>query len=87
MRAQAAQVACNPLAAVEDLNGRDGDARLDLLAQQLVRYALVMLGDLDMLVEANPAAPPPECARYNLGSRLPVVTGMGKAGVVARSFP
>jgi len=34
------------------------EARLDLMAQQLVRYAVVMLDDLDMIVEADPAALP-----------------------------
>ena len=30
-----------------------GDARLDLLAEQLVRHAVVMLGDLDVIIEAG----------------------------------
>ena len=37
---------------------RGGDPRLDLLAEQLVRHAVVVLGDLDMVVEADPAALP-----------------------------
>ncbi len=52
MWAGAAAMAGDPLAAVEDLDGRDGDPRLDLLADQLVRHAVVMLGDLAMVVEA-----------------------------------
>jgi hypothetical protein len=35
------------------------DARFDLLAEQLMRHAVVMLGDLDVIVETDPAALPP----------------------------
>src|ERR1700731_5359735 len=35
-----------PGAAMKDLDCRGGDARLDLLAEQLVRHAVVRLGDL-----------------------------------------
>jgi hypothetical protein len=40
MRAQAAAMAGNPFAAMKDLDSRGGDARLDLLAEQLVRDAV-----------------------------------------------
>ena len=48
----------DPFAAMKDLDCRDGDARLDLLAEQLMRHAVVMLGDLDVIVETDPAALP-----------------------------
>ena len=51
-------MAGDPFAAMKDLDCRDGDARLDLLAEQLMRHAVVMLGDLDVIVEADPAALP-----------------------------
>jgi hypothetical protein len=35
-----------------------GDARLDLLAEQLMRHAVVILADLDVVVETDPAALP-----------------------------
>jgi hypothetical protein len=47
VRAQAAAMTGDALAAVEDLDRRHGDPRFDLLADQLMRYAVVMLGDLD----------------------------------------
>src|SRR6266481_5425949 len=58
MRAQAAAMAGDAFAAMKDLDCRGGDARLDLLAEQLVRHAVVMLGDLDVVVETDPAALP-----------------------------
>src|SRR5580700_11228731 len=58
MRAQAAAMAGDPFAAMKDLDRCSGDARLDLLADQLVRHAVVMLGDLDVVVEADAAALP-----------------------------
>ena len=51
-------MAGDPFAAVKDLDCRGGDARLDLLAEQLVRHAVVVFADLDMVVEADPAALP-----------------------------
>src|ERR1700756_1462803 len=42
MRAQAAAMAGDPFAAMKDLDCRGGDARLDLLAEQLVRHAVVV---------------------------------------------
>src|SRR5271154_2282786 len=56
MQAQAALMAGDPLAAMEDLDGRDGDPRLDLLADQLVRHAVVVLGDLDKQVAGTDRA-------------------------------
>ena len=58
MRPGAAAMAGDPLAAMEDLDRGGGDPRLDLLADQLVRHAVVVLGDLDMVVEVDPAALP-----------------------------
>jgi len=58
MRAQAAAMAGDPFAAMKDLGCPGGDARLDLLADQLVRHAVVMLGDLDVIIEADAAALP-----------------------------
>ena len=58
MRAQVSAMAGEPFAAMKDLDCRGGDARLDLLAEQLVRHAVVMLGDLDVVVEAHTAALP-----------------------------
>ena len=69
MRAQAAAMAGDPFAAMEDLDCRGGDPRLDLLADQLVRHAVVVLGDLDVVVEADPAALP-----------LGVFVGLGGSG-------
>lgn len=43
---------------MEDLDGPCRDPRLDLLAQQLERHRVEMLGDLDMVVEADPASLP-----------------------------
>src|SRR5512135_975911 len=58
MRAQAAQVTGDPLAAVEDLDGSGGDACLNLLTQQRMRHAVPVLGDLDVIVEADTAPLP-----------------------------
>ena len=43
------------LAAVEDLDRARRDARPHLLAQQLVRHRVVVLVDLDVVVEPDPA--------------------------------
>ena len=43
---------------MKDLDRGERDPRLDVLADQLVRHAVVMLGDLDVIVEADPAALP-----------------------------
>src|SRR5512135_2967517 len=56
MRAQAAQVTGDPLAAVEDLDGSGGDACLNLLTQPRMRHAVPVLGDLDVIVEADGTA-------------------------------
>jgi hypothetical protein len=58
MQTQAAAMAGDPFAAMKDLDCCSGDARLDLLAEQLVRHAVVMLGDLDVIIEADAAALP-----------------------------
>src|SRR4029079_5059515 len=54
----AAAMAGDPRAAMEELARGDGDPRLGLLADQLVRHAVVVLGDLDVVVEVDPAALP-----------------------------
>jgi hypothetical protein len=43
----------NALAAVENFDRARGDARPNLLAQQLVRRRVVMLLDLDVVVEVQ----------------------------------
>lgn len=45
----------NALAAVEDFDGARGDARPNRLAQQLVRHRVVVLLDLDVVIEPDPA--------------------------------
>src|ERR1700756_2009072 len=67
MRAQAAAMAGDPFAAMKDLDCRGGDARLDLLAEQLVRHAVIVLGDLDVVVEADAAALPLGVASVHAG--------------------
>src|SRR3982751_4900923 len=54
---------------MEDLDGGGGDPGLDLLARQGMRNAVVVLGDLDMVVEPHPAALP-----------LGVLVGLGGQG-------
>ncbi len=54
----AAQMRGDPLAAEEYLDGLLGDASLDLLMHEVVRNAVVMLGDLDVIIEVDPAALP-----------------------------
>ena len=53
-----AQVARDPLALVEDLDGAVGEARLDSLPQQGERHRVVMVVDLDMIVGRDRAALP-----------------------------
>ena len=43
---------------MKDLDRGERDPHLDFLADQLVRHAVVMLGDLDVIVEADAAALP-----------------------------
>jgi hypothetical protein len=48
----------DPLAPVENLDGADGEAHLDLGADEAMRDAVVMRLDLDVIVDADPADPP-----------------------------
>ena len=48
----------DPLAAVEDFDGARCDARPNLLAQQLVRHRVIVLVDLDVVIEPDPALLP-----------------------------
>src|SRR3954454_2013836 len=54
----AAQMRGHPLAAEKYLDGLLGDAGLNLLMHEVVRDAVVMLGDLDVIIEVDPAALP-----------------------------
>ena len=58
MRAQAAAMAGDPFAAMKDLDCHGSDARLDLMVEQLVRHAVIVLCDLDVIIEADAAALP-----------------------------
>src|SRR5437867_8030218 len=58
MRQGAAQMRRHPLATEEDLDGLLGNPRLYLLMHEVVRDAVVMLGDLDMIIKIDPAALP-----------------------------
>ena len=58
MRQGAAQMRRHPLAAEEYLDGLLGNPRLDLLMHEVVKDAVVMLGDLDVIIEVDPAALP-----------------------------
>src|SRR5581483_5523313 len=49
---------CHPLSAQENLDGLLGDPRLDLLMHEVVGDAVVVLGDLDVIIEIDPAALP-----------------------------
>src|SRR4051794_16023625 len=60
---------------MEDLDGGGRDPGLDLLARQGMRNAVVVLGDLDMVVEPHPAALP-----------LGVLVGLGWQGREGRAF-
>ena len=53
-----AQMRRHAFATEEDLDGLLGDANLDLLMYEAVRDAVVMLGDLDVIIEVDPAALP-----------------------------
>jgi hypothetical protein len=58
MRHGAAQMRRHALAAQEDLDGPGGDPRLDLVADETVRNAVVVLGDLDVVVKIDATALP-----------------------------
>src|SRR6516165_4830664 len=58
MRQGAAQMRRHALATEEYLDGLLGDTSLDLLMYEAVRDAVVMLGDLDVIIEVDPAALP-----------------------------
>ena len=58
MRQCAAQMRSDTLAAEEDLDRLRGDPCLDLLMHEVVRHAVIVLGDLDMVIEVHPAALP-----------------------------
>src|SRR4051794_17414105 len=75
VRTGRAQVRGDAFAAMEDLDGGGGDPGLDLLARQGMRNAVVVLGDLDMVVEPHPAALP-----------LGVLVGLGRQGREGRAF-
>jgi hypothetical protein len=47
-----------PLALAEQLDRALGDARVELLADQPMRYRVVMPIDVDVVVEPSPAHPP-----------------------------
>jgi hypothetical protein len=74
MRPGAASMTGNALAAMENLDGRGGDPRFDLLADQLVRHAVEVLGNLDMVIEVDPAVLP-----------LGVFVGFGRQGLQRRT--
>src|SRR6266540_7510713 len=48
-------MSCDPLAAMEDLDGACRDPYPHRLAQQRVRHRVVMPLDLDVVIEADPA--------------------------------
>src|SRR5271155_2259872 len=54
MRPAAAYVTGNPLALIEDLHRRLRAARLDLLAHQLIRRAVVVAAKLDVIIQVDP---------------------------------
>lgn len=58
MRQGAAQMRRHPLTAEENLDGLLSDASLDLLMHEVVRDAVVVPGDLDVIIEVDPAALP-----------------------------
>ena len=56
--AGAAHVHRNPLALAEQLDRAFGDARVELLADQPMRYRVVMPVDIDVIIKPDPAHPP-----------------------------
>ena len=58
MRQGAAQMRRHTLAAQENLDGLLGDPSLDLLTHEVMRDAVVMFGNLDMIIEVDPTALP-----------------------------
>jgi hypothetical protein len=58
MRHGAAQMRCDALAAQENLDGSGGDPRLDFVTDETMRNAVVVLGDLDVIIEIDAAALP-----------------------------
>ena len=58
MRQGAAQMRGDTLAAQENLDCSRGDPCLDLLMHEVVRHAVIMFGNLNMIVEIDPAALP-----------------------------
>ena len=58
MRHSAAQMRRHAFAAQENLDGPGGDPRLDGLPDETVRNAVIVLGDLDMVVEIDATALP-----------------------------
>src|SRR6266478_2463939 len=54
----AAQVDGDALASAEQLNGMGGDARFELLADQPVRYRVIVPVDVDVIIGRNAADPP-----------------------------
>jgi len=48
----------HPLAAEKYLDGLLGDAGFNLLMHEVVRDAVVMFGDLDVIIEVDPTALP-----------------------------
>jgi hypothetical protein len=55
---EGAQVCGDAPAAMEQLDGLGGDPGADRLADQLMRHRVVVLGDLDVIVDADPALLP-----------------------------
>ena len=55
--AAVAQMRGDPLAAQENLDGLQGDPCLDLLMHEVVRDAVIVFGDLDVVVEIEPIDP------------------------------
>ncbi len=58
MRQGAAQMRRHTLAAQENLDGLLGDPCLDLLPYEAVGNTVVMFGNLDVIIEIDPAALP-----------------------------
>ena len=58
MMTRAADVGGYQLAPVEDLHCPRRDPSFDFLPQQLERHRIEMLGDLDVVIEVDPAALP-----------------------------